>query len=158
MPDGWRLLREAPSRIWAHFLDNVWTIFWCIEHGFHFLGTATPVLCQVDFVLLKCGGLFFFYDVDEGDLLLVDRALDLKAILSRLGPNDMTLWTDLPLTKLRCDVTASKPPFRFQALWRWERRELGKDRWQEFEARGGGLSNTWWKGEKIFSSKQVILI
>lgn len=141
---------HASFWIWPQFLEHVWSFAWSVEHAFHYLGKPTPLVCLDDFVVFKCGGLFFFWDAEEYDLLLFDPALGLEEILSRLGPDDMMVRAQLPpTTKVHCENTAHKPPGRFTGLWRWERRDFGKDRWQEFEARGGNMGDAWWKGIEI---------
>lgn len=141
IPEGWSSCWPR-TRFWSSFLGYIGSLAWNLEHAYHYLGTAIPLLYRYEFLLFKCGGLFFLYWDEDADIFIVE--LGLAEILARLGPDLEDLWTVLPLRKITFEQTAVKPPSRFRALWRWERREYGRNRWEEYEARGGKLEDSWW--------------
>lgn len=144
VPRGWSVDWLDSEPLWTWFCYYIGSSCWDLHTAYMCFGTPIPLLFDDDAVFFKCGGLFFFLLLSGGRLVVVNPIVTLDEILARMA--DENVWATNIVTAWPRDHTAEVLWGRFSGFWHWERRDLGRDRWKEFEARGGQVNEaTYWK-------------
>lgn len=161
LPEGWKRDNWFHDGCGYLFLDQVGDKSWEINHACHFLGPVIPLLYYkprpshdiCSHFLCKVGGFFLLYDGDMGNdgiYRVLDPTLGLHEIVQRMKENGPFLRGIRNIT-VSCVSTNGQVVYEVrcaEALYRWERLALGKDRWREFESRGGEVDPTWFEIDK----------
>lgn len=145
VPEGWehdgtsmrRTYGECDS--WVRFVPRIpeWgTEFaWRLEHEHHFYGRVVPLVRRRSISIFSAGGLLFgYFSQDEPGLRVALPGVSLDELLDRLAEDRFG-----PTVPLEDEWSVRQIATRYWRLWDWERKTLGRSRWQELKDRGGDV-------------------
>jgi hypothetical protein len=153
-------LTHGPLRLGEGFIeglgsDSIGRWVWLIENTFHYLGRVIPIIVSTGtlaghiMMLFKVGRVYIFFDQPSGSRgscvvlgpqLAFEHVLELVITdrLNMFAVRDYIITWVFPNGSTVCELN------RVRAYYAWERCEHGRDRWREFEARGGQVDVNWW--------------
>ena len=160
LPEGWRLIPcehdgDYSIRDWAHYVPRMpielFDIGWELENAYHLLGPFIPLVRSLDYRVFAIGGLLLAWPIEEFLLLawpieeflpeMVSTGLSTDELLQEIeeaesiGRRIGAFYNE--------DEVAREVGMRYRDIWVWEIDHLDRNRWKEFEERGGDVHTDW---------------
>lgn len=104
-----------------------------LERSGHCYGTVVPLMECGPQTYFHCGGLLFAY-LDEEFVIALPPSMTVRDILA------LQDWP--PTRDVKFDRIATAWANASHTMWQWERRIVGRNRWEEMRQRGGDVSTS----------------
>lgn len=121
---------------------NGFDIGWELENAFHLLGPLVPLVRDHQIRVYSVGGLLLAWPEEEFMSQKVSASVWLDELLLEIEDAEDTIGFRVG-EYYREDELARVVSFRYWNMWNWEHANLGRNRWREFQDRGGDVHPDW---------------